>query len=85
MQSKYRVFGSNTFFPLAVKNVPTKVALMQESVLKVLVFAVHVRKFKNDFLVFVPTNILLSQLGKSLPKINQPYNLFVTSKNEFSN
>ena len=41
---------------------------MQEVVLKVLVFAVHVREFKNHFLVFVPTNILLSQLGKILPK-----------------
>ena len=44
-------------FFFAVKNVQTKVALMQEAVLKVLVCAVHVREFKNHFLVFVPTNM----------------------------
>ena len=48
----------NYLFFLAVKNVQTKVALMQEVVLRVLVFAVHVREFKNNFLVFVPTKLL---------------------------
>ena len=38
------------FFPLAVKNVQTKVAPTLEVVLKVLVFAVHVRELKKSFL-----------------------------------